>query len=120
MFTYSNILFSAVTSEALVHTPEARMLDIGHIDVGCKLRVAYMCAYRPCCAVRTAKFVARKQWVVCGADDMYVRVFNYNTMDKVKQFEAHTDYIRCAAGPGKLESVCHTGTVAQQARRARS
>jgi hypothetical protein len=47
-------------------------------------------------AVRTAKFVARKQWVVCGADDMYVRVFNYNTMDKVKQFEAHTDYIRCA------------------------
>ncbi len=47
--------------------------------------------------MRTAKFVARKQWVVCGADDMYVRVFNYNTMDKVKQFEAHTDYIRCAA-----------------------
>ena len=51
-------------------------------------------------AVRTAKFVARKQWVVCGADDMYVRVFNYNTMDKVKQFEAHTDYIRCAARRG--------------------
>jgi len=50
------------------------------------------CALR---AVRTAKFVAQKQWVVCGADDMYVRVFNYNTMDKVKQFEAHTDYIRC-------------------------
>lgn len=23
-----------------------------------------------------------------------VRVYNYNTMDKVKQFEAHTDYIR--------------------------
>ncbi len=44
--------------------------------------------------VRTAKFVPRKQWVVCGADDMFVRVYNYNTMDKVKQFEAHTDYIR--------------------------
>ncbi|GMH35365.1 hypothetical protein BSKO_03233 [Bryopsis sp. KO-2023] len=44
--------------------------------------------------VRAAKFVARKQWVVCGADDMFVRVFNYNTMDKVKTFEAHTDYIR--------------------------
>jgi len=26
---------------------------------------------------------------------MYVRVFNYNTMDKVKAFEAHTDYVRC-------------------------
>ena len=47
-------------------------------------------------AVRTAKFIARKQWIVCGADDMYVRVYNYNTMDKVKAFEAHTDYIRCA------------------------
>eukprot|EP00955_Chlamydomonas_euryale_P012200 131158-Chlamydomonas_euryale.AAC.13 len=44
--------------------------------------------------VRTAKFVARKQWVITGADDMLVRVYNYNTMDKVKVFEAHTDYIR--------------------------
>jgi len=47
--------------------------------------------------VRTAKFVARKQWVLTGADDMMVRVFNYNTMDKVKVFEAHTDYIRSVA-----------------------
>mmetsp|Transcript_31650 Transcript_31650/g.94312 ORF Transcript_31650/g.94312 Transcript_31650/m.94312 type:complete len:1010 (-) Transcript_31650:167-3196(-) len=47
--------------------------------------------------VRTAKFVARKQWVITGADDMLVRVYNYNTMDKVKVFEAHTDYIRCIA-----------------------
>jgi hypothetical protein len=46
-------------------------------------------------AVRAAKFVARKQWIVCGSDDMYIRVYNYNTMDKVKAFEAHTDYIRC-------------------------
>ena len=45
-------------------------------------------------AVRTAKFVARKQWIVTGSDDMYIRVYNYNTMDKVKAFEAHTDYIR--------------------------
>lgn len=47
--------------------------------------------------VRTAKFIARKQWLVCGADDMLVRIYNYNTMDKVKQFEAHTDYIRHVA-----------------------
>jgi hypothetical protein len=48
-------------------------------------------------AVRTAKFVARKQWVITGADDMFVRVYNHNTMEKIKSFEAHTDYIRCAA-----------------------
>jgi coatomer subunit beta' len=48
--------------------------------------------------VRCAKFVARKQWIICGADDMFIRVYNYNTMDKVKVFEAHTDYIRCAVG----------------------
>ncbi|KAG5537652.1 hypothetical protein RHGRI_024936 [Rhododendron griersonianum] len=47
--------------------------------------------------VRSAKFIARKQWVVAGADDMFLRVYNYNTMDKVKVFEAHTDYIRCVA-----------------------
>ncbi|KAK9690312.1 hypothetical protein RND81_09G119000 [Saponaria officinalis] len=28
---------------------------------------------------------------------MIIRVYNYNTMDKVKVFEAHTDYIRCVA-----------------------
>ena len=48
-------------------------------------------------SVRLAKFVSRKQWVVPGADDMFIRVYNYNTMDKVKVFEAHTDYIRCVA-----------------------
>ncbi|KAI9916667.1 hypothetical protein PsorP6_016948 [Peronosclerospora sorghi] len=44
--------------------------------------------------VRNAKFVARKQWVAASSDDMQVRVFNYNTMDKITSFEAHTDYIR--------------------------
>lgn len=44
--------------------------------------------------VRAAKFIARKQWVLTGSDDMCIRVFNYNTMDKVKTFEAHTDYLR--------------------------
>lgn len=36
----------------------------------------------------------RKSWVVTGSDDMQVRVFNYNTLEKVHTFEAHTDYIR--------------------------
>lgn len=40
--------------------------------------------------------MARKQWIVTGSDDMFIRVYNYNTMDKVKAFEAHTDYIRQA------------------------
>lgn len=47
--------------------------------------------------VRSAKFLARKQWIITGSDDMLIRVYNYNTMDKVKVFEAHTDYIRCIA-----------------------
>lgn len=47
--------------------------------------------------MRSAKFIPRKQWIVAGADDMFIRVYNYNTMDKVKVFEAHTDYIRCVA-----------------------
>ena len=44
--------------------------------------------------VRCARFIIRKQWVVAGTDDMKMRVFNYNTMDKVKEWDAHTDYIR--------------------------
>ena len=47
--------------------------------------------------VRTAKWVVRKQWIVCGSDDMFIRVYNYNTSELVKAFEAHTDYIRCVS-----------------------
>ncbi|ODM95916.1 Coatomer subunit beta' [Orchesella cincta] len=45
--------------------------------------------------VRSAKFVARKNWVVTGSDDVQVRVFNYNTLERVHSFEAHSDYVRC-------------------------
>ena len=44
--------------------------------------------------VRAAKFIARKQWIITGSDDLFVRVFNYNTMEKIKGFEAHSDYLR--------------------------
>ena len=47
--------------------------------------------------VRASKFVPRKNWVVSGSDDMHVRVFNYNTLERIHQFEAHSDYIRCIA-----------------------
>jgi coatomer subunit beta' len=41
--------------------------------------------------------VVRKSWVVTGSDDMIVRIFNYNTLEKSHSFEAHTDYIRSIA-----------------------
>lgn len=34
--------------------------------------------------MRTARFVARKQWIVCGSDDMFIRVYNYNTSELVR------------------------------------
>jgi coatomer subunit beta' len=45
-------------------------------------------------AVRSAKFIARKQWIVTGSDDRFIRVYNYETTELVKEFEAHSDYIR--------------------------
>ena len=38
--------------------------------------------------VRCARFISRKQWFVAGTDDMQLRVYNYNTMDKIKEWEA--------------------------------
>ena len=35
--------------------------------------------------VRCAKFIVRKQYIIAGTDDMRLRVFNYNTMDKVRE-----------------------------------
>ena len=37
----------------------------------------------------------RKIWFDTGSDDFQLRVFNYNTHEKVAAFEAHPDYIRC-------------------------
>ncbi|KAF2864518.1 Coatomer, beta' subunit [Piedraia hortae CBS 480.64] len=44
--------------------------------------------------VRAGRFVARKNWIVCGSDDYQLRVYNYNTSEKITSFEAHPDYIR--------------------------
>lgn len=58
--------------------------------------------------------MARRNWVVCGADDLIIRVFNYNTCEKVHQWEAHADYIRAlAVHPTKsiLLSCSDDGTV---------
>ncbi|KAG0290943.1 Coatomer subunit beta', partial [Dissophora globulifera] len=47
--------------------------------------------------VRAAKFIARKNYVITGSDDMQLRVFNYNTHEKVHSWDAHSDYVRCIA-----------------------
>jgi coatomer subunit beta' len=44
--------------------------------------------------VRCAKFITRKQWFVAATDDMKLRAYNYNTQEKIKEWDAHTDYIR--------------------------
>ena len=44
--------------------------------------------------VRSAKFIPRKQMIVVGADDNMLRVFNYNTAEKIKTINEHADYIR--------------------------
>ena len=45
--------------------------------------------------VRCVRFIPRKNWFVAGSDDFQLRIFNYNTHEKVAAFEAHPDYIRC-------------------------
>lgn len=47
--------------------------------------------------VRAGRFIARKNWIVAGSDDFQLRVYNYNTSEKVTSFEAHPDYIRAIA-----------------------
>ena len=47
--------------------------------------------------MRAAVFVPRKNWVVTGSDDMQIRVFNYNTLERLHAFDAHSDYVRAIA-----------------------
>jgi len=39
------------------------------------------------CPVRCAKFIVRKQQIIVGSDDTKLRVFNYNTSEKLKIIE---------------------------------
>lgn len=55
----------------------------------------YVTAWSP--LVRAAKFIARKNWIITGADDTQLRVFNYNTHEKVHSWDGHSDFIRCLA-----------------------
>lgn len=43
------------------------------------------------------RYIVRSLLFDCVQDDMQVRVFNYNTLERVYMFEAHSDYIRCIA-----------------------
>lgn len=36
--------------------------------------------------IRTCKFIERKSWFVIGCDDSHIRVYNYNTLEKVCRF----------------------------------
>ncbi|ORX42014.1 Coatomer, beta' subunit [Hesseltinella vesiculosa] len=40
-------------------------------------------------AFACCKFIARKNWIVTGSDDSQIRIFNYNTHEKVASFEGH-------------------------------
>mmetsp|Transcript_2736 Transcript_2736/g.4672 ORF Transcript_2736/g.4672 Transcript_2736/m.4672 type:complete len:384 (+) Transcript_2736:9-1160(+) len=45
--------------------------------------------------IRCAKFIARKQWIIVASDDTKLRVYNYNTSEKLKTIAGeHTDFIR--------------------------
>ena len=44
--------------------------------------------------VRSAKFICRRQQIVVGSDDNLLRIFNYNTAEKIKVIDEHSDYIR--------------------------
>src|SRR5689334_23808368 len=56
--------------------------------------------------IRACKFIASKHWIVVGSDDMHIRIYNYNTLERVKMFEAHTDYIRSIAIHPTLPYIC--------------
>ncbi|KAJ0041328.1 hypothetical protein Pint_28313 [Pistacia integerrima] len=53
------------------------------------------------------KFIARKDWLVCDSDDKFILVYNYNTMEKVKEFEPHGDSLgrRVGSVPRSLKGI---------------
>ncbi|OMO54136.1 hypothetical protein CCACVL1_28026 [Corchorus capsularis] len=44
--------------------------------------------------VRSAKFIVQENLIVVGADDGFIRVYNSDTLEIIKEIQAHTDFIR--------------------------
>lgn len=55
--------------------------------------------------VRCVRFIPRLQSFICGCDDMNLRVYNYNTMERTKIFQGHDDFIRSIAVHDQLPLV---------------
>ena len=47
--------------------------------------------------LRTGIFIPNKNWIALGGDDKKIRIFNYNTLEKLEDIEAHSDFVRCIA-----------------------
>ncbi|XP_061371105.1 coatomer subunit beta'-3-like [Gastrolobium bilobum] len=47
--------------------------------------------------VRSAKFIARENWVVAASDDKYIRIYSYDEARKMGAFKEHNDFIRSLA-----------------------
>lgn len=61
-----------------------------------------------CCKgvpTRCARFIPPLNCIICGSDDAQIRVFNYHTMECIKSFRAHDDYIRSIAVHDQLPIV---------------
>ena len=48
----------------------------------------------PQVAVRAVAFITKLQAFASASDDLTLRILNYNTMQTIKSFEAHSDYVR--------------------------
>ncbi|KAK3209526.1 hypothetical protein GRF29_69g2085367 [Pseudopithomyces chartarum] len=70
----------------------------GHVHIWSYVSQSIVKTFELCdVPVRAGRFIARKNWIVAGSDDFRLRVYNYNTSEKVTEFEAHPDYIRAIA-----------------------
>lgn len=58
--------------------------------------------------VRCARFIVRKQWFITASDDMHMRVYNYNTMEKV---QIHVYLHMCIKHVRIMCKECGRGTV---------
>ncbi|KAL3748714.1 hypothetical protein ACJRO7_009883 [Eucalyptus globulus] len=45
--------------------------------------------------VSSAKFIPSKHWVIVASGDAVISAYDYSTMEKIKEFQTHKDYVGC-------------------------
>ena len=92
-----NFLLKEVQKSPIGKNPRGSKILSASFKIGNQNSKNEHCAYSLTIMVNLVLTLTHAFTMFLTQDDMHLRVYNYNTLERVNQFEAHSDYLRSIA-----------------------